>query len=239
MSIRRYTLILFASLASISLSAQTVGEPADSVQVEVDLPVIEEQKPVDQGYKVEISVGWGDQMFETLIWHEIQPPFGQVPDEEVLNIKQNYKYYQHAFLSGYFNVRKWFSLGLMLDFSGVCWETADYKGNGDFIAKTSDERFMNICLIPQMRFNYMNKQYVSLHTGFGLGMNVNTGTEKDYLGRQTVVAPAFYLDLIGVKACYKNFFGAVDLGGIISLQNQTEIYLLGSRMFSVSLGVQF
>ena len=58
-------------------------------------------------------------------------------------------------------------------------------------------------------------------------------------GRTVVCAPAVNLTLIGISAWYKEWFASVDLGAMLSMTNGQTIYMFGSRIFSVAIGVTF
>jgi hypothetical protein len=73
----------------------------------------------------------------------------------------------------------------------------------------------------------------------GIGLNINTGSEIDYKGRRTALAPAVNISLLGVRVGHGRWFGAVELGGMISLLNTNEVYMLGSRLFTASFGCCF
>jgi hypothetical protein len=89
------------------------------------------------------------------------------------------------------------------------------------------------------RFTYLHSKYVSLYSGLGVGLNINTGSELDYRGRKTVLAPALNLTVLGMSVGDEKWFGAVEFGGLYSLMNMHEVYLTGSRMFTLSVGRRF
>jgi hypothetical protein len=90
-----------------------------------------------------------------------------------------------------------------------------------------------------VRFAYLLQDYVSLYSALGVGVNVNTGTELDYKGRQTVAAPVVNITLVGVRVGKGKWYGDVELGGMFSLNGRDELYMLGSRLFTASIGVMF
>jgi hypothetical protein len=85
----------------------------------------------------------------------------------------------------------------------------------------------------------MHSKYVSLYSGLGAGVNVNTGSEIDYRDRKTALAPALSITVIGMSVGNERWFGAVEFGGLYSLININEVYLAGSRMFTASVGCRF
>lgn len=72
-----------------------------------------------------------------------------------------------------------------------------------------------------------------------MGLNINTGSEIDYRDRKTALAPALNLTVLGMSVGNEKWYGAVEFGGLYSLMNIQEVYLAGSRMFTLSVGCRF
>jgi hypothetical protein len=89
------------------------------------------------------------------------------------------------------------------------------------------------------RFTYLHSKYVLLYSGLGVGLNINTGSEIDYRDRKTALAPALNLTVLGMSVGNEKWYGAVEFGGLYSLMNIQEVYLAGSRMFTLSVGCRF
>lgn len=189
------------------------------------------------GGKLDLSIGWGDQMFESLVWRNESAFFGFLPETETVRLKGNYHYSQHWFLSADYNVTKWFSVGAMADFSSVSWEELEYNGSGDLLCSDGLDHFSNISLMPVASFTYLRRPHFSMHSGLGAGLNINTGSRLDYLSRATACAPVMYLNVVGVRGTMGRYFASVDLGGLASLNHLYEVYLFGSRLVSVSVGI--
>lgn len=186
----------------------------------------------------EIRIGWGDMMFEGLIWHETPSP-NILPEDYTATYNENYRYTQHCFVEYLYHMNYWYSVGGMVDYSAVLWDAVTRDGKGQEISRQADRLFHNIVLMPIVHFSYLHSEYISLYSALGLGLNINTGTELDYRGRHTAVAPAANISLLGVRVGKKHFFGAIELGGMISLASTNEIYMLGSRIFTASIGARF
>lgn len=187
----------------------------------------------------ELRAGWGDQMFESSVCRETKQPIGLANPVTAYTVKSKYRYSQHWFLEGKYNFNQWVSVGLMFDFSNVSWNDSVFSGSGLRIQDNGRRYFTNYSVIPTVAVSYFHHQYVDLYSGFGAGLNVNTGNEKDYKGRTTALAPAVYLNLVGVKAKYSRYYAAFDIGLMASLLGMHEVYYLGTRMFSFSVGVTF
>ena len=162
----------------------------------------------------EFRLGMGDMGFEKAAFHNSRQQVG-------------YRYFGHLFAGYRYSFNDWLGAGADVDFSNVSWESSADRSNHDF---------QNISIIPSVRFTYFRKGIVSMYSGLGIGLNINTGTEIDYLGRKTVCAPTFNPVFYAISLAYKNAFGTLELGPLVSLNNRFEIFMLGSRAISISIG---
>ena len=186
----------------------------------------------------QLRIGWGDQMFETLVWYH-QPHPTIYPESYIGQYEEDFRYVQHWFAEYQYRVKYWFNVGAMVDYSGVLWDRVRRNGKGEELDREADCSFHNIAVMLTMRFTYFHSKYVSLYSGLGAGMNINTGSEVDYLDRHTAVAPALNITALGMNVGNNRWFGAVEFGGLYSLANLNEVYMAGSRMFTVSVGCRF
>lgn len=179
--------------------------------------------PVYNSYCQEISVGWGDYQFESLAFHDSRQ-------------KGDYRYTGHLFAKYMYHTNAWFAFGPELDCEYVDWRI---KRNemGELIDNGGKGWFSNIDLLLNFRFTYYQKSVVQLYSGFSVGLNMNIGSEYNYHGHNTAAAFAFGINLLGVRVGNERVFGAVEIGGLNSLNNMHEIYMLGSRLFTASIGV--
>lgn len=176
-------------------------------------------------HKNEIRVGWGDYLFESLVYADTRQ-------------KGDYQYTGHAFAEYLYHANTWFSCGLQLDYTQVMWKVKrDEMGN--LLENKTTSYYTNIALLYSMRFIYYHHSVVSLYSGLSMGININTGTETNYKGQHTAPAFAFGITALGVRVGSDRVYGAFEFGGLNSLNNMHEIYMLGSRMFSASIGVCF
>lgn len=188
--------------------------------------------------KNEIRVGWGDQLFETLVWHETQKAT-ILPPTTLLNYDENFQYLQHYFIEYQRRYNHWLSYGGTFDFSGVYWDRVTRNGKGEQVGDPTNHHFINLVFMPNIRFTYFYHKYVSFYSGLGAGLNINTGTEIDYKQRKTAVAPVFGLTLFGVEVGLDHWFASLELGGLYSLVNTNEIYMVSSRMITAAIGFRF
>lgn len=188
-----------------------------------------------KGPRHEISFGWGDQCFEKVVWHQKYSP-SQMPGVSI-NYQDHFRYFQHWFVDCSYRLSNWLSMGVMADVSGVRWDEVQIVD--DIITRSPDHHFCNISLLPQLKFHYFNRKHVSFHSSLAAGMNINTGSEIDFMGRKTAFSPSYYLNPFGVRGMYDNFFAQVDLGALVALEHAHCVYMMGSRLVSVSVGFKF
>lgn len=187
----------------------------------------------------ELRVGWGDQIFETLAFHQPTSLVTTGSTSQFFNYKENYHYSQHFFAEYQYRLNSWFGAGALLDGSGVTWDGTTRNGLGEEVDRNPGQYFYNIVVMPTIRFTYLHHPYVDLFSSLGAGACINGGTEEDAHGHHTAVAPAFNITLLALSVNYKRFFTTVDFGGMYSLLNANTIFMAKSRMFAVSLGVRF
>jgi hypothetical protein len=185
-----------------------------------------------------IHIGWGDQMFESLIWREEGHHIG-LPEGGELTSDENFRYTQHCFIEYMYSVNYWYSFGLLADYSGVIWDHVKRNHKGEELERLANRSFHNIALVPTIRFSYLHHDYVSLYSALGFGVNINTGTELDYKGRRTVASPVLNITLLGVRVGHGRWYGSVEVGGMTAFNSPDELYMLGSRIFTAAIGVRF
>lgn len=252
MSSRKYLIVSFLVIAPLFVKAQQSRATIDSMHYAVrefrhsvrqDIhdyrdSVRNERSRVSKANPHEFRIGWGDQLFETLVWYN-QPHSTLYPESYIGQYEEQYRYVQHWFAEYQYRVRYWFNVGAMVDYSGVLWDKVQRNGLGEEVTRDENCNFHNIAIMLTTRFTYVHSKYVSLYSGLGVGLNINTGSELDYRHRKTALAPAVNLTVLGMSVGNENWFGAVEFGGLYSLMNMHEVYLAGSRMFTLSVGCRF
>lgn len=187
----------------------------------------------------EVRIGWGDQLFESLMWHNTTYVTTTMPAGFQRTYRENFSHDQHLWAEYQWRFSHWFSLGGMLDVSDVRWEEVTRDGTGKELSRDPKHFFYNLVVMPTMRFTYFHHEHVNLYSGLGFGMDINGGTELGVNGKKTDVGMAFDLTYFGVSANYGRWFGAVDLGGLFALQNKDVIFMMSSRIINVSIGARF
>ena len=187
----------------------------------------------------EMRIGWGDQLFESLIWHNPVYRIKTMPASYRQVYHEDYHHDQHIWVEYQYRHKGWFSFGGMTDISFVHWDDGTRNGLGEEISRDKGHYFYNLVIMPTIRFTYLHHEYVNLYSGLGVGMDINGGTETDGLGNHTVVGAAINLTVIGLSANYQRWFWTVDFGGMYALRDANTIFMLSSRMINVGFGARF
>ena len=226
--------------AKIDSMHHVLDEYRDSARLEIkhyrdSLRDVRRHAPVVMPHH--LRVGWGDQLFETLMWRDLGH-YTDLPKDYEEKYDENFRYTQHWFVEYLYRLNYRYSFGLLMDYSGVVWDNVLRNGKGEEVGRETNKAFHNIAFVPMVRFSYCRYEYVSLYSAIGAGLNINTGTEVDYKGRKTAVAPAINITLFGVCAGKGRWYGALEVGGMLSFNSAEEVYMLGSRIMTASVGVR-
>lgn len=187
----------------------------------------------------EVRVGWGDQLFESLMWHNPLYRVRTMPASYRQLYHEDYHHDQHIWAEYQYRYKGWFSFGGMADISFVHWDDVMRNGLGEELSRDKGHYFYNLVIMPTIRFTYYHHEYVNLYSGLGVGMDINGGTERDSRGRRTVVGGAVNLTVFGISANYNRWFWTVDFGGMFALRDANTIFMAGSRIINVGLGARF
>ena len=187
----------------------------------------------------EVRIGWGDQLFESLMWHNPTNIMTNMPTTWEKTYHEDYRHHQHLWAEYQYRVTHWFSYGGMIDMSEVDWDDVTRNGAGLEVSRSKNHYFYNVVLMPTVRFTYFFHENVNLYSGLGIGLDINGGTEKNAFGKKTEVGAAVNITLIGISANYDRWFWTVDFGGMYALQNTNKIYMASSRIINVGFGARF
>ncbi len=186
----------------------------------------------------EVRVGWGDMLFETAVFHDSPRHFWANPEaispEYSIMEKYDHAYTGHFFAEYQYNFKSWLALGFQVDFEGIFWKETTYDRYHSPISGTTDLKNYDLSLMPILRFTYFRGKWVNLYSNIGGGMLIAFDNQ-----RECEIAPVFTTSLFSVSVGQGHWFGSVELGLMGALLNQQKIYMLGSRLFNVSLSYKF
>ncbi|MBR3407283.1 MAG: hypothetical protein IKG86_00380 [Paludibacteraceae bacterium] len=187
----------------------------------------------------ELRIGWGDMLFESLMWHNPKSVVQTMPTSYSYTYQEDFRHHQHLFLEYQHRFNYWFGLGAMVDLGEVDWQNVTRNGQGVEIARDPGHYFYNVTIMPTFRFTYFHHENVNLYSGLGLGLVINGGTEQNAFGNRTETGFAANFTVLGISANYKRWFASVEFGGLYGLRNANTIYMASSRIFSASIGARF
>lgn len=184
-------------------------------------------------------MSWSDQIFESFNWRNPAYIVDNMDESKRLIKKENYRYTQHWAVNYQYRLKDWLGLGVMFDASACLWDNVTRNGKGTETGRIKNQNFANIAIVPTVRFTYLHHKYVNMYSGIGVGMNINTGTERNAWGKTTEYSGALNLTFVGVSANYDKWFAAFELGGLYAARGGQNVYMLNSRLFTVGLGMRF
>lgn len=164
----------------------------------------------ETGYRHLVRVGWGDALFEKLVFH---PAAGT----------SAYSYSGHFFADYHYSLTPVVSVGVQADYQRIYWNENGVRS-----------RNYDLCIMPTVRFTWMRKEWVRLYSGLGLGMLVawdNAGDKDNSM--------ALNLNSIGIQVGKGHWCGSLDLGFLMAAQNPNRVFMFGSRLLSVSLNYRW
>ena len=190
-------------------------------------------------WRNELRLGWGDQLFESLMWHNPTSVVTTMPASYERTYHEDFQHHQHLWMEYQWRFKYWFSMGLMTDLSEVDWNDVTRDGMGAELSRSKGHYFYNVVIMPTVRFTYFHHPNVNLYSGIGIGMDINGGTELNQKGKNTDFGAAVNLTVFGVSANYKQWFMSVDFGGMYALKDANTIFMASSRIINVGIGARF
>ena len=120
-------------------------------------------------FKYEARAGWGGYPVTDFLNSEISA-MSPYPSLEDLYADYNGNVYMTGIISTEFafHFRKWFSLSLGLSANGIYSK----RYSADTGLKTGTDRGAIVTFMPQVRFSYLNREYVKLYSSLGVGGQV-------------------------------------------------------------------
>lgn len=164
-----------------------------------------------------VRLGWGDMLFETLVFHPTASPLNGG------NGRFDNSYTGHIFADYMYSLTSVVSVGMQADFEGIFWK----EGAAEGVKKVNN---YNLSMLPSVRFTFFRSEWVNLYSGVSLGLLMAFDNQNHF-----EAAPAFNLNLFGVKVGKGHWGGFFELGALNALTGGNSIYMLGSRLMSVGV----
>ena len=171
----------------------------------------------------QLRLGWGDPLFETLAFHE-----GAATQDFVR--KQDFCYTGHFFVEYEYRLNRVVSFGIQTDIEGIFWKEAPVDIYRQPTGKSTSSRNYDFSILPTLRLTCLNTRYVRLYGGFALGGMIafdNAGTAER--------SPVINITPLGVQVGNGPWSGTLELGALTAVKDANHVYMLGSRLVSVSV----
>ena len=159
----------------------------------------------------QVRIGWGDMLFESLVFH---------PGTSLSEVqKTDFAFTGHIFGEYQYRLSKAISLGAQVDFEGIFWKEDGAPVNN-----------YNLIAMPTLRVIYLERPWFSLYSsvGFGAILAFDNAGGKEF-------APAGNLNLISFQVGKGHWSGTFGIGALNAIKNANRVYMVGSRLFSISL----
>ena len=170
----------------------------------------------------QLRLGWGDMLFETMAFH---PGYAQNGTR-----MSDFGYTGHCFAEYRYHFTRVVSVGLLGDLEGIFWKETPCNEMRTPIGAPAASRNYNATLLPNLRFTFLDTPWVDLYAGLGMGVLLAFDNRKQF-----ELAPAVNLNLLGVQVGKGPWSGSLELGALTALKSDNQVYMVGSRLFSVSI----
>ena len=170
----------------------------------------------------QLRLGWGDMLFETMAFH---PGYAQNGTRT-----SDFGYTGHFFAEYRYHLTRVVSLGLQGDMEGIFWQETPCNAMRTPIGPSVPSRNYNATLLPNVRFTFLDTPWVDLYAGLGIGALLAFDNWKQF-----ELAPAVNLNLLGIQVGKGPWSGSLELGALSALKGASEVFMVGSRLFSVSI----
>ena len=180
-----------------------------------------------------VRVGWGDMLFETLVFHPSAKGTynpDALPGDFRSKGTYDYGYTGHIFADYLYSFTDVVSAGVQTDFEGIFWKVASRDAAGTVVSDPVRVNNYNLCILPSVRFTYFRSEWVDIYSGLSVGLLMAFDNQ-----RQFELAPAFNLNLVGVRVGKGHWGGTAEIGLLNALKGGNDVFMVGSRIISVGV----
>lgn len=190
----------------ISLSAQETAP---------DMTTSEKKEPSD--FRYELRIGWGgiplmdSEMVFNGFFSFVDYDMNFYQPSTMESIYRGYRGpgYMTGIISAEMdiNFKRWFALTIGIGFNGM-YQTVYDSVTGQ---KSGCNRGVAVSVLPEARFNWLNRNLVRMYSAAGLGIVIGGKRNMDYGNSEYFLYPAFQLTPVGISVGRK-VYGFVELG---------------------------
>lgn len=187
--------------------------------------------------KHRVSFIISDQLWEWAMYNDIVGlDYSYQDPNYVFEEKNNYSHTPHIAVEYSYRLKPWFELGIQTDFQRTSWDL-----NQTYQRETTSKRqcFYNLSFIPQARFVYLRKKLVEMHSGLGVGMTINGGSEVFPKKGHSVNCLCYDLNYMGVSVGKNHWYGTFDLGGTFAFYDFSSFFMVSARIARVGVSYRF
>lgn len=178
--------------------------------------------------------GWGDMLFERTAFHATSPHLfanpEALPENYAMRTTHDYKYTGHFFAEYQYRLARWFSIGFQADAEGIFWKETILDHALQPVGDPVASRNYNLVLMPTARVTWKRRAWGEIYSGLGAGVLLAMDNAPS-----VELAPAVNFNFLGVQVGKGHWGGALDLGMLSALKGANKVYMLGSRLVSVSV----
>lgn len=180
-----------------------------------------------------VRLGWGDMLFETLAFHASAPgtfDSASLPAGFRSTGTFGHGYTGHIFADYMYSFTDVVSAGVQTDFEGIFWKKGVRDASGTLIGEPTKVNNYNLCILPSVRFTFFRSEWVDIYSGLSIGLLMAFDNQKQF-----ELAPAFNLNLVGMKVGKGQWSGTAEIGLLNALKGANDVYMFASRLFSVGV----
>ena len=122
-----------------------------------------------------------------------------------------------------YQLSKLIGLGVQTDFQGIFWKEG-----------TAPSDNYDLSILPTIRFTYYRSEWVELYAGAAVGLMLAFDN-----ARRLEAAPVVCLNPFGVQFGKGAWTGSAEIAPLTALSGSNKIYMLGSRIFSLSINYRW
>lgn len=190
----------------ISLSAQEAAP---------DMTTSEKKEPSD--FRYELRIGWGGiPLMDTEVFYDGYSPmltydraFYHPSSMESIYMGYRGIGYMTGIISAEMdiNFKHWFALTVGIGVNGAYQDVYDPMTG----LKSGCNRGISVSVLPEARFNWLNRSLVRMYSAAGLGIVIGGKRNMDYGNSEYFLYPAFQLTPVGISIGRK-VYGFAELG---------------------------
>lgn len=169
-------------------------------------------------YDYEIRIGWGGYpLADGRFFFDSFPLFMKYNDMNYYipsSMKDIYRDYRGpAYMTGLIsaeidiNFKRWFALTVGLGFNGIFQNVYDPMTG----RRAGQNSGISVSILPEARFNWLNRDMVRMYSAIGLGLTLGSMTERDFGYTDLMLYPVVQVTPVGISVG-RRVYGFAEAG---------------------------